>query len=65
MKVCKSARKVKGCGEEKPLSDFPKTKNGHQSICKACIGKYRRNHDAGIKIHPDTALFNMFNIAWR
>jgi len=65
LKVCKSTRTVKGCGVEKPLSGFPKTKHGHQAVCKCCISDHRRRHDREIKIDPEAELFNMANIAWR
>ena len=65
-KVCKSTKAVTGCGKTKLITDFPKTKNGHQSCCKLCVTEKRRVKDKAEKeTSPETKLFNQANIAWR
>ena len=65
LKICKSTKTVRGCGIEKDINQFPKTKHAHQAVCKQCIAEHRRTKDKIIKIDPEAALFNMANIAWR
>lgn len=65
-KICTSTEAVTGCGKEKLLTDFPKTKHGRQAVCKDCVAEARRNKDKAEKrISPETKLFNQVNIAWR
>jgi len=64
--VCKSTKAVTGCGKTKLITDFPKTKNGHQSCCKLCVTEKRRVKDKAEKqISPEAKLYNDLNKIWR
>ena len=65
-KICTSTEAVDGCGKEKLITDFPKTKHGRQAVCKKCVAELRRKTDKAEKqISPEAKLFNQANIAWR
>jgi len=65
-KICTSTFAVTGCGREKLLTDFTKTKFGRQAVCKDCVAELRRNKDKIEKqISPEAKLFNQLNEIWR
>jgi len=41
-KICKSTKTIQGCGAEKPLSEFHRTKKYYESVCNDCRSKHRR-----------------------
>jgi len=63
-KICTSTKIVKGCGKEKPVSDFPKTKNAHQAACKECLSVLRKNQYE-IKKEEKLNINNVITMAWR
>ena len=65
-KTCTSTEAVTGCGKEKPITDFPKTKHGRQAVCKKCVVEHRRKNDKAEKeISPEAILYNELNLMWR
>jgi len=65
-KICTSTEAVTGCGKEKPITDFPKTKHGRQAVCKDCVAELRRNKDKIEKqTSPEAKLHNELNRIWR
>lgn len=58
-KVCNGRLKMKGCGEEKTLAEFDKTKGYIENICRDCKGIHRRE-----VYREKTAINKILNGAW-
>lgn len=61
LKICQSTKAITGCGEEKGIKQFPKTKHGYQKVCKQCISDARAKRDKKPTTTPETELFNQFD----
>jgi len=65
-KICTSTEAVTGCGKEKLITEFHKTKFYRQSVCKKCVVEYRRKKDQAKKeTSPEAKLHNELNRLWR
>lgn len=58
--ICKGTKKVKGCGKDKPETEFYKTKAWRNRVCCECRNKDKREKYAKAKI-----VDNIMTMAWR
>lgn len=60
-KICMSTKAIPGCGEYKDINLFPKTKHGHQAVCKECVAKARKAQHRGTALTEEARIFETAN----
>ena len=58
-KICRSTKKIKGCGQIRLLIDFHNNKGFRSSVCTKCTAKYKR-----LKYRANINIGNIASIAW-